>query len=394
MTAPLEGIRIIELGQMVAVPLATQLLASYGAEVIKIENTGTGDELRFYGSNKGGISAMFAHANSGKRSVALDLKDEAGKKILWQLLKTTDALIEGFRPGVLSKLGFGFDAVNSKYPSLVYCSSTGFGATGPYRDLPVYDPLIQSLSGWASAQQVGDDPTLVRGFVADKVAATANAQAITAALVKSARTGEGSHIQLGMLESNITFTWMDVMMHCSLLDDDATHQPNILSSYRLFKAKDGWVSLAVSTDKQAKSFCEALNRQDLLDNGRFETAAKRGADIADWFNTLQESISNVPLADLLEVLRGADVPAAPVLSPAEVASDPQVEAAGYLQETVHPLAGNIRGPRPAASSFGSELTLCSAPGHGQDGRQLLHEMNYSPEEIDELAKKGTILLRS
>ncbi|MBQ73761.1 MAG: hypothetical protein CMQ20_01910 [Gammaproteobacteria bacterium] len=394
MTGPLEGIRIIELGQMIAVPAATQLLASYGAEIIKIENTGTGDELRFYSSNKGGISAMFAHANAGKRSIALDLKEEAGKKILWQLLETSDALIEGFRPGVLAKLGFGFDVVSSKCPSLVYCSSTGFGPTGPYRDLPVYDPLIQALSGWAGAQQVGDDPTLVRGFVADKVAATGNAQAVTAALVKSSRTGEGSHIQLGMLESNIAFNWTDVMMHCCLLDDDATHQSNILSSYRLFRAKDGWVSLAVSTDKQAKNFCEALDRQDVIDSGRFATAAQRGADIAGWFNTLQESIENSLLADLLDLLIKADVPVAPVLSPADVASNPQVAAAGFLEEKVHPLAGKIRGPRSAASSFGDQLTLCPAPSHGQDGRQLLDEMAYSPGEIDELAEKGIVLLRS
>ena len=131
MSGPLEGIRVIELGQMIAVPAATQLLASYGAEIIKIENTGTGDELRFYSSNKGGISAMFAQANAGKRSIALDLKEAAGKEVLWKILENSDALLEGYRPGVLDRLGFGYMPVSQKCPAIVYCSSTGFGPVGP-----------------------------------------------------------------------------------------------------------------------------------------------------------------------------------------------------------------------------------------------------------------------
>lgn len=393
MSGPLEGTRIIELGQMIAVPAATHLLASYGAEVIKVENTGTGDELRYYSSSKGGISALFAQANAGKRSIALNLKNAAGKEVLWKLLENADALLEGFRPGVLDRLGFGYDTVSKKSPSIVYCSSSGFGPVGPYADTPVYDPLIQSLAGWAGAQTVDNEPTLVRGIVADKVAAWANAQAITAALFKSSRTGEGSHIELGMLESNIAFLWSDVMMHCSLLDDDVTHQANFLWTYRLYRASDGWISMAVTTDKQSRDLCEVLNRQDIIDGGRFETAAKRGAALADWFDVIEEMVKDFPVDELLGRLRKADVPVAPVLSPEDVASDPQVIAGGYLVKSIHPLAGTMLSPRTATHAFGEELTLSPAPSHGQHSKQILVELGYSLKKINTLGDNGVVVLK-
>ena len=168
---PLEGIRVIELGVMIAVPAATSSLAGLGASVIKVEDTGAGDELRKYGSTRNGMSAWFANANSGKRSISMDLTTTEGKEILWDLLATADVFIQGFRTGVTEKLGFGYKEVSKKNQRIIYCSSTGFGESGPYSDLPAYDPIIQGLSGWAGIQLVDNDPTLHKTMVSDKTAA-------------------------------------------------------------------------------------------------------------------------------------------------------------------------------------------------------------------------------
>ena len=391
MSPPLAGIRIIELGQMIAVPAATHILASYGAEVIKVENTGTGDELRFYGSGKSGMSGWFANTNSGKRSVALDLKGALGKDILWKLIATADALIEGFRPGVLDRLGFSYEAVRQNKPSIVYCSSSGFGPTGPYADLPVYDPLIQSLAGWAGAQAVDDKPTLVRGVVADKIAAWGNAQGLMAALIKSSRSGEGSYVQLSLLESSLAFVWPDVMMHCSLLDEDVNHQPNFLWNYRLYRCTDGWVSLAPSTDKQSKNLCEALGHPEVFE--RFDTAAKRGAALTDWFDATEKMVKNFAVEDLVDRLRAADVPVAAVLSPEKVATGAEVTAAGYIKESNHPLVGRILGPRPAADAFGEALELSPAPMQGEHSTEILSELGYSEKDISSLTTNRVVIQR-
>ena len=171
---PLDGIKVIELGVMIAVPAATANLAGFGASVIKVEDTSAGDELRKYGSTRNGMSAWFANANSGKRSISVDLNTTEGKEILWDLLATADVFIQGFRTGVTEKLGFGYKEVSQKRPEIIYCSSTGFGESGPYSDLPAYDPIIQGLSGWAGIQIVNKGPTLHKTMVSDKTAAMYN----------------------------------------------------------------------------------------------------------------------------------------------------------------------------------------------------------------------------
>lgn len=183
------------------------------------------------------------------------------------------------------------------------------------------------------------------------------------------------------------------MMHCSLLDDDVIQQPNFLWSYRLYRASDGWISLAVSTDKQSKNIFEVLERQEIWETGRFDTAAKRSVILTEWFNTIEEIVKDFTVDELLKRLRKADVPAAPVLSPEEVVSDPQVVAAGYIEESTHPLAGKLLSPRPAAHAFGEDLVLTPAPSHGQHGKQILEELGYSQETISSLGDDGVVLMK-
>ncbi len=390
MSLPLAGIRVVELGVMIAVPAATHALASYGATVIKVEDTALGDPLRFYGSAKNGTSAWFMNANHGKQSVALDLKTDAGKDILWRLIDQADVLIEGYRDGVIDAMGFGYEAVRKRKPDIVYCSSSGFGKTGPYASQPAYDPLIQAASGWAGQQLVDGKPTFIKNMIADKTAASANTQSIMAALIRRLRTGEGAHIENSMLESNVHFIWSDGMMHCSLLDDDATHLPNVLATYRVYRCTDGYVGVAAGTDGQWQAFCEALEQPDLAEDERFTTASKRSANATAWFACIDTATEQFPRGEVLARLRAAQVPVAPVNHPADVADDPQIAATGVIEERTHPAAGTYLRPRSPVVRMGEEIDLPPAPRHGEHTAAVLRELGHDNAEIERLREHGVI----
>lgn len=390
MAAPLAGIQVVEIGQMIAVPAATYQLATQGASVIKVEDVVHGDELRYYGSQKGGISAWFINANSGKRSIAVDLRDPQGKAILWKLLATADVMVQGFRPGALTRLGFGAEAVLARHPNIVYCSSSGFGASGPYANLPVYDPVIQALSGWAGAQQTGQGPSLIHAMVADKIAALTTAQAITAGLVQRGKTGKGLHIEMGMLEANIDFVWPDTMMHGSLLDEDAEHRPNLAQTYRLFACQDGWISIAAGTDTQWAALCHALDRHELAADPGLKTAAARAGNFEAWYDAMESAVQPFTVAEAVRRLRDADVPAAPVLDPTQVAADAQVVAREMIREVNHPVAGRLLQPRPTAAWFGADIELSPAPMHGEHTDAILGELGYPSTDVRALRDAGTV----
>ncbi len=375
---------------MIAVPGAVQMLTGLGASTIKVEDTKRGDELRSYGSSREGMSAWFANVNAGKRSIAVDLNTEEGKNILWKLLDEADVFIQGFRAGVVARLGFDYETVSSRLPKLIYCSSTGFGENGPYADLPAYDPLIQALSGWAGCQTVDGEPSLHKTMVSDKTAAMFNAQAILAALVQRGSTGKGCYIEASMLESNIMFNWPDVMMHCSLLEPDGNHVPNLFTSYRLYRCADGFVTLACGTDQQWQSFCGAFNAEQHLADERFVNAPTRSANIAAFFETLEQVVSTYSVETVVQRLREADVPVAPVHAPEEVADDPQVSARGFIEDKTHPRVGRFRGAKPPASMFGEDLALDPAPMRGEHTREILIEFGIDPASIDALSEAGVI----
>ena len=389
MAGPLTGITVLELGVMIAIPAATYVLAQQGATVIKVEDTGMGDQLRFYGSEKNGISGWFASANAGKQSLAVDLREDAGKAVLWKLIEQADVLMQGFRPGVIERLGFGWETVHARASKLVYLSSSGFGPTGPYADRPVYDPVIQALAGWAGGQQDDGHPTLVHGMVADKVSALSSAQAVTAALVERGRTGVGQHIVVSMLEANIAFNWSDVMMHCTLKDADASHRPNLLEAYRLFEAQDAWVAIAAGNDAQWQGLCRALDRPELAEDPAYANPAARASNVGTWYAEMEAMVAAFPADDAVARCVAHDVPAARVLAPEEVASDPQVISEGSVEEIHHPLAGNLQRPRPHAR-FERAPDLAPAPRHGEHTREVLASAGYDTAKVEQLIADGII----
>lgn len=393
MGGPLEGVRIVELGTMIAVPAATQLLTAQGARVLKVEDTTIGDPLRFYGSKKNGMSGWFAVVNAGKRSIGIDLAHESGKDVLWRLLAATDVFIQGFRPGVIDRLGFPAALVLERHPQLIYVSSSGFGLDGPFADRPTFDPLIQATAGWAGAQTVDGVPTLIKGFVADKVAALTTAQAITAALVARGVNGKGQHLEASMFEANVAFNWPDVMMHTTLLDDDAAHEPNVLRAYQLFPSRDGWVSVTAGTDGQWQAVCDALDRPELARDARFIDAAARSADFEGWYRVFGEMCSAFSSAELLARCEQADVPAAPVLDPTEVASHDQVVARDAVPVVEHPVVGRMYIPRQGVRFADAPAPgdLSAAPTHGEHGDAVLAELGFDAAEVAELRQGGVIV---
>ena len=387
---PLEGIRVIELGVMIAVPAATSNLAGFGASVIKVEDTIAGDELRKYGSTRNGMSAWFANANSGKRSISIDLNTSEGKKILWDLLAKADVFIQGFRTGVTEKLGFGYKEVSEKHPELIYCSSTGFGETGPYSNLPAYDPVIQGLSGWAGIQLVDKDPTLHKTMVSDKTAAMYNTQAILAALVQRASTGKGCFIEASMLDSNIMFNWPDVMMQCSLLEEDSSNLPNVLESYRLYRCTDGFVTVSPGTDRQWNSFCDALGAAQQKVDEKLVTSKDRAKNIEYFFDTIAGVVSKFDRSTIVEKLREVGVPSGPVYLPEQVKDDPQVQARKTVRRYNHKIIGDFLGPKPLASMFGEAITLGDAPLQGEHTLEILSELGYAENVQKDLLEKSVI----
>ena len=391
MAGPLSGVKIVELAQMIAVPGATHLLATQGAEIVKVENTTGGDDLRMYGSRKGNMSGWFANANSGKRSIGLNLEHEEAKEILKSFIRDADVFIEGFRPSAVSRLGFSAEEAFRINPNLVYVSSSGFGAEGPYSDRPVYDPVIQAISGWAGAQRTTDGPTLIRGMVADKVAALTTSQAITAALFARYKTGKRQHVQVSMLEANIAFNWPDVMMHETVLDDDALHLPNLLGSYQLFSTSDGWLSVTAGTDSQWEAVCSALSREDLAEDERFSSAANRSKHFTEWYESFDEMLAAFTTEEALKKCQDADVPAVKVLDPSEVAHDIHVEEVGSVAEVEHPIIGKMRVPRQGAMFNNStNHSPTPAPAYCQDTTDLLIDLGYSTDLIEKLRSTGTV----
>ena len=253
-TGPLAGVKVVDLSVMISGPLAAMMLADQGADVIKVESPGIGDMMRHLGSQKGGITGIFALHNRGKKSIGLNLKSDKGRQILRDLMKDADVVIQNFRPGALEKLGFGYEDVRKFNDRVVYVSISGFGPDGPRSGQRVYDNVIQAASGLASVQtdKVTGRPQVFRTLVCDKVTSYTVAQAVTAALFARERGRGGQHIEISMLDSAIAFMWPDSAMDAALLDDDVARTPTIGENYAALELMDGFVTVSASPSPSSR----------------------------------------------------------------------------------------------------------------------------------------------
>jgi crotonobetainyl-CoA:carnitine CoA-transferase CaiB-like acyl-CoA transferase len=391
MPGPLDGYRIVDLTSNVSGPLATMILADQGADVIKVEPPDGGDHTRFGANLRGGFSVSFLNNNRNKRSVVLDLKSLPALAALKRLAATADVFVQNYRPGVADRLGVGEDAIRAVKPEIVYVSISGFGEIGPLADRPAYDPVIQAFSGLATVQAGSDEarPRLLRTILPDKLTAITASQAITAALLARARTGQGQHVRLSMLEAVVAFLWSSDMGSQTFVSDEPTSQEKASAADLIYEAADGWITVAVQTDRQWQGLARALDHPEWLEDERFKTAALRQRNIDARLQLTQEALRSRPATDALDRLNRAGVPSAPVLTRTQMMRHPHVAALGLVVETEHPRAGRLRQAR-AAARFSATPTAIrhGAPALGEHTEAVLAELGYSPAEIAQIAGRS------
>jgi crotonobetainyl-CoA:carnitine CoA-transferase CaiB-like acyl-CoA transferase len=392
----LDGITVLELGQIYNVPYCALLLANLGAEVIKIEPL-TGEPARH---RAGGQDATpFVMLNSGKRGVCLDLKNPRGKELFLALAAQADVVVENYRAGTLDKLGLGFEVLHATNPRLILASGRGFSSKGPHRTLAAMDLTVQAMSGVMSATGYPDQPPVKAGpAFADFLGGVHLLSAILAALLQRERSGRGQHVEVAMQDAVLPALASNLS---ALIDSEGAlpertgnrHGGLALCPYNTYPAEDGWVAIFCATDRQWLSLCEVIQRTDLREDPTLQTNPGRARRMAELDAIVGEWTAANTRLECLRQLGQAGIPAAPVLSLNEVLHDEQVAASGMLRSVKHPRRGTMRvfsSPLNMADSPIPE-DLPTAPGLGEHSRAVLRErLHLSDAALDELHVDGVI----
>jgi len=342
---PLNGIHVLDLSRVLAGPYCTMVLGDLGAQVIKVESP-DGDETRGWGPPfVGDQSAYFLCVNRNKRGIVLDFKTEEGRQVLHRLIKRSDILVENFRPGTLARFSLDFESAAALNPSLIYCSITGFGQTGPLREKPGYDFMIQAIGGLMSITGEPDgEPMKVGVAVADLFAGQNAVIAILAALQARAQTGRGQHLDISLFDSQVTML-ANVASNYLISGKSPKRHGNAHANivpYQSFQASDVWFVIAVGNDKQFEKLCEVIGKRELAQDSRFETNAGRVEHRHELISTLKPIIRERPASEWLAALESAGIPCGPINTLDEVFSMPQVERREMLVQTEHPGPGGLR----------------------------------------------------
>ena len=390
MSGPLHGFKVVDLTSVVSGPVATQTLADQGADVIKVEAP-RGDHTRHVATRRGDFSAAFLNNNRNKRSVVLNLKHPDGLSAFKRLAGDADALVQNFRPGVAERIGVGETAIRDVNPEIVYVSIAGFGFDGPYANKPVFDPLVQAVSGLTTVQAGSDElrPRLVRTILPDKLTGIQAAQAITAALLARERTGRGQHVRLSMLDTVVSFLWSSDMGDHTFVGAESASEPAQSRIDLIYETADGYITVAVNQDKEWEGFARAAERPDLLEDERFRTAEGRQVYRDERLELIQSVLTERTTEQWLDRLESRDVPCAPVLTRREMIGHPQIRANALVVETEHPEAGRLRHTRsPARFSVTEPEHRLPAPVLGGHTREILSEHGFDDDEIAALEASG------
>lgn len=387
----MTGVSILDLSQVVAGPLATQILAEQGAAVIKVEPIG-GELTRTTGTDH--VRGLYANCNRGKRCVGIDVTTDEGRRLVLDLAAESDVLVQNFRPGVVDRLGIGYDAAHAVNPDIVYASVSGFGSSGPYSQRAVLDPVIQGLTGMVHSQvsEALPFPDLVRTLVADKATAHTVAQAITAALFARDRGAGGQHIDLAMLDAALAWFWPDGMADLTHTSGLRVHRPQDL--YQLIDTADGQVVYFLATRGQLEGMWRVIGRDDLLADEDFCQPGRLTADperATTAMDAIRTGLAAMTTAEVVTAMAEHSVPCGPVLTREEVLSDPQVVHNGLLHEWDHPTAAGLRQPGPPGTWSATPPQFIPQIGlAGEHTDEVLEELGLAPSMIADLRARSIV----
>ena len=392
----LSGITVLDLTRVMSGPYCTLMLADMGARVIKIEHPGRGDDTREWGPPfVGDESVYFLSVNRNKESLTLDFKHPAGRRILEALLAQADVLVENFRPGTLQRLGLDYASLGSRFPRLVYASVSGYGHTGPLKDLPGYDAVVQAEGGLMSLTGDPDGPPYRLGLpIADLVAGLFAAQGILLSLIARAATGRGRHVDISMLDSVAGLLTYQAANYLTT-GRNPPRMGNAHASivpYGTFETRDGQLMLAVGNDDQWRRFCDAADLSELTADPRFSTNPQRVENRDVLWPLVARALRVRDRDDWTALLRKAGVPCGPVRTIGETLADPQLEARGMIASLRHPAAGELRlVANPVKLSDASPIPDTPAPLLGQHTESILTgDLGLTRQELDELRRNHVV----
>lgn len=396
---PLAGLKVLDLTRVYSGPYCTMMLGDLGAEVIKVEKKGSGDDTHDFmpvkKTDKGTESGYYAYLNRNKKSITLDLKEEKAVRIVKELAKWADIFVENFSPGVVDRLGLGYEDIKKENPQIIYGSISGFGQTGPYKSKPAYDVVTQAMGGFMALTGEKDGkPYKLGPSIVDASAGIHMAFAIMSAVYYRHMTGKGQYIDVAMMDTAFS-TLENFVVTKTLTGVAPTRNGNAnlgSAPFNTYRTKDGYVTIACANDNLFKKLTNVMGRNDLLDEPKYKSNSMRKINEEDLNITVEEWSLNYTTKEICEMLDEVKVPVGPILGVDELIEDPHLKSRDMLVEIPHPVLGNIVFPgNPLKFSETSDIRLDSAPLLGEHTDEILHDiLGISKEEISKLHEEQIV----